>query len=80
MGNPFQEPYDKGYSDGYEAALSDEGLEPDRAFLRQLMLRLNLKGDFWEQQLRGAMRGDPACAAHVVAHWEFEHCDNEETI
>jgi hypothetical protein len=74
------EDYDRGYEEGYEAALDREGLEPDAPFLRAVMHRFGLAGPFWEEQFRGAMMGDPACAAHVLAHCEFEYRDNEETI
>ena len=42
--------------------------EPDRAFLKLVMDRLELRGDFWLVQVTGAMRGYSGCAAHVLAY------------
>lgn len=44
--------------------------EPDRAFFKLVMERLELSGDYWRVQVEGAMRGSSGCAAHVLAHCE----------
>ena len=46
------------------------GCKPDRAFVKLVMERLELSGDYWKQTLGAAMTGDPACAADVLAHCE----------
>jgi hypothetical protein len=71
---------DDEYIRGYEAAMETEKPYPDEAFLKAVMHRFGVAGDFWKCMFTGAMGGDPACAAHVLAHCEFEHRNNEETI
>ena len=80
MTDDEQDNYDEGYDEGYESALKREGIEPDRALMRYIAHRLELTGAFWEGTLGAAMTGDPACAAHVLAHCEKHHKKWDESV